>query len=125
MALSLFDIFKIGIGPSSSHTVGTMIAARRFLSKLEEAKQIEAVCRLRVDLNGSLALTGKGHGTDRAIILGQCGAPSIHVPRPDRLGKFARTGESTATLLSQRPPISDQKLGARSDRPSSISAIPS
>lgn len=73
MTTSLFELFKIGIGPSSSHTVGPMIAARRFLLTLEAAGQLDYVCRLRADLYGSLALTGIGHGTDRAVALGLCG----------------------------------------------------
>ncbi|HEY3739547.1 MAG TPA: L-serine ammonia-lyase [Bryobacteraceae bacterium] len=73
MTASLFDIFKIGIGPSSSHTVGPMIAARRFALKMEAAGQLDSVCRVRVELYGSLAYTGNGHGTDRAVILGLCG----------------------------------------------------
>jgi L-serine dehydratase len=72
MFLSVFDIFKIGIGPSSSHTVGPMLAARRFIE--EELKPLgERVRRLTVTLHGSLAFTGKGHGTDRAIALGLSG----------------------------------------------------
>jgi L-serine dehydratase len=70
---SLFEIFKIGIGPSSSHTVGPMIAARRFALQLQTANQIASVSQIRVELFGSLAHTGKGHGTDRAIILGLSG----------------------------------------------------
>lgn len=66
MFLSVFEIFKIGIGPSSSHTNGPMIAARRFLHSVEDV-QCE---HIQVKLFGSLALTGKGHGTDRAIALG-------------------------------------------------------
>jgi L-serine dehydratase len=73
MTTSLFDIFKIGIGPSSSHTVGPMIAARRFAQMMAAAGQLDAVCRIRIELYGSLAHTGKGHGTDRAVILGLCG----------------------------------------------------
>jgi L-serine dehydratase len=73
MTTSLFDIFKIGIGPSSSHTVGPMIAARRFVLKLKDMHKLDVVCRLRVDLYGSLAHTGKGHATDRAVVLGLCG----------------------------------------------------
>jgi L-serine dehydratase len=65
MFLSVFDLYKIGIGPSSSHTVGPMVAARRFLWGLKETAG-----RIRVTLHGSLAFTGKGHGTDRAIVLG-------------------------------------------------------
>jgi L-serine dehydratase len=73
MPTNLFDIFKIGIGPSSSHTVGPMVAARRFVLKMAETGQLDAVCRVRIELYGSLAHTGKGHGTDRAVILGLCG----------------------------------------------------
>jgi L-serine dehydratase len=71
MAVSIFDLFKIGIGPSSSHTVGPMRAAVRFCSRwLEEPGQLEKVKRIRVELFGSLALTGRGHGTDKAVLLG-------------------------------------------------------
>jgi len=70
MALSVFDIFKIGIGPSSSHTVGPMNAARRFVEDLKERKLLERTAQVSVQLYGSLALTGKGHCTDRAILLG-------------------------------------------------------
>jgi len=73
MNTSLFELFKIGIGPSSSHTVGPMRAALRFLRELEERDLIEPVAAIRIDLYGSLALTGVGHGTDRAILLGLLG----------------------------------------------------
>jgi L-serine dehydratase len=68
MFLSVFDLYKIGIGPSSSHTVGPMVAARRFLQMIEGRSG-----RIRVTLHGSLAFTGIGHGSDRAIILGLAG----------------------------------------------------
>lgn len=70
MRLSVFDIFKIGIGPSSSHTVGPMKAARRFAEALESTGHFESVARVSVELYGSLAHTGKGHGTDVAVQLG-------------------------------------------------------
>ncbi len=70
---SLFEIFKIGIGPSSSHTVGPMVAARRFALHLDEAGLLASAARIRVDLFGSLAHTGKGHGTDTAVLLGLAG----------------------------------------------------
>jgi L-serine dehydratase len=71
MAVSLFDIFKIGIGPSSSHTVGPMRAAARFLERwLQEPGQLGTVARVRAELYGSLALTGRGHGTDKAVLMG-------------------------------------------------------
>ena len=77
MFLSVFDIFKVGIGPSSSHTMGPMAAAGAFLRLLEEKADADpppdAWLRLRVSLHGSLAFTGKGHATDRAIMLGLLG----------------------------------------------------
>ncbi|WP_311719497.1 L-serine ammonia-lyase [Tunturibacter empetritectus] len=73
MNTSLFELFKIGIGPSSSHTVGPMRAALRFTRELTEKNLLEQTARVNVDLYGSLALTGIGHGTDRAILLGLLG----------------------------------------------------
>jgi L-serine dehydratase len=70
---SLFDLYKIGVGPSSSHTMGPMRAACRFARDLEPAGLLERTARVQVDLYGSLALTGLGHGTDRAILLGLAG----------------------------------------------------
>ena len=72
-AISVFDIFKIGIGPSSSHTLGPWKAALRFLQTLEEGNRLFDVTSLRVLLYGSLAKTGRGHGTDIAVQLGLCG----------------------------------------------------
>jgi L-serine dehydratase len=78
MFLSIFDLFKVGIGPSSSHTMGPMVAARRFLDELagDDWPRPAGVVphRLAVSLHGSLAWTGTGHGSDRAVILGLCGA---------------------------------------------------
>ncbi len=71
MFISVFDIFKIGIGPSSSHTVGPMVAAGLFLKSL--AAKTTAAYRIQVSMHGSLAFTGRGHGTDRAILLGLYG----------------------------------------------------
>ncbi|KAJ3385699.1 hypothetical protein HDU92_002926 [Lobulomyces angularis] len=68
--LSTFDLFSIGIGPSSSHTVGPMRAARIFVTELEEHNVLADTEQMRVDLYGSLALTGKGHGTDSAVLMG-------------------------------------------------------
>src|SRR5690242_18166872 len=70
MAVSVFDMFKIGVGPSSSHTVGPMRAARQFLLDLEAKGLFDRTAQVAVQLYGSLALTGKGHGTDRAVLLG-------------------------------------------------------
>lgn len=82
--LSVFDLFKIGIGPSSSHTVGPMLAAQQFAQTLLERDLLAQTTRLKVDLYGSLALTGVGHGTVDAVILGLEG----NTPRgidPDRI----------------------------------------
>jgi len=76
---SVFDLFKIGVGPSSSHTMGPMTAACRFVETLRERALFERTGRVEVRLYGSLALTGKGHATDRAILLGLSGE------RPDRI----------------------------------------
>jgi len=77
MFLSTFDIFKIGIGPSSSHTMGPMTAARRFIGELENACAASVdprmLARITVTLHGSLAFTGKGHATDKAVCLGLLG----------------------------------------------------
>lgn len=70
MNISVFDLFSIGIGPSSSHTVGPMLAANAFLKLLEDKQLMDQVQRVRTELYGSLALTGKGHGTDKAILNG-------------------------------------------------------
>ncbi|MBY6202930.1 L-serine ammonia-lyase [Maritalea mobilis] len=87
MFLSVFDIFKIGVGPSSSHTMGPMTAAARFLSDLRGGREKEPgagdLAALGCSLHGSLAFTGKGHATDRAVILGFAGFEP-HTLDPDR-----------------------------------------
>jgi L-serine dehydratase len=70
MAISIFHLFSIGIGPSSSHTVGPMRAASRFSELCESDNLLDDACTIKIDLYGSLALTGKGHGTDLAVLLG-------------------------------------------------------
>ena len=102
MNTSLFELFKIGIGPSSSHTVGPMRAALRFVHTLDSADLLNRSSRVIVDLYGSLALTGIGHGTDRAILLGLLGeAPDTVDPAriEARLNAIRATG--TLSLLSR------------------------
>jgi L-serine dehydratase len=72
-AISVFDMFKIGVGPSSSHTLGPWRAAQLFVQAIEQKNQLNQVSSVRVLLYGSLAKTGKGHGTDIAIQLGLSG----------------------------------------------------
>jgi L-serine dehydratase len=76
-AISVFDIFKIGVGPSSSHTLGPWRAAQRFVQSLQERNRLSSLTRLKILLYGSLAKTGKGHGTDIAVLLGLGGADPV------------------------------------------------
>src|SRR6476619_7065235 len=95
MAVGVFDLFSIGIGPSSSHTVGPMRAAAGFAEELKSAGVLEQVVSLRVDLYGSLAATGHGHGTMTAILLGLEGYhPELILPEEveARLASIAETG---------------------------------
>src|SRR3546814_11247009 len=103
MAVSTFDLYKIGIGPSSSHTVGPMRAAARFVEHwLDESGRLQEVTRIRAEVFGSLALTGRGPGTATALLMGLDGqlphlldpditpAPPPHTPGPNRLPAGAR-----------------------------------
>ena len=79
MSLSVLDLFTIGIGPSSSHTVGPMRAGARFVQRLQEGGFLQKTARVEAHLYGSLALTGKGHGTDKAVLLGLEGETPEHI----------------------------------------------
>lgn len=78
--ISVFDMLKIGVGPSSSHTLGPWRAAERFLNELKEANKLSKVAHIKVDLYGSLSLTGKGHATDYAVMLGLSGQDPEYIP---------------------------------------------
>ena len=98
MFLSTFDIFKIGIGPSSSHTMGPMVAAQRFIASLNDENVSAA--RIRATLHGSLAFTGKGHATDRAVILGLSGFKPESYDRHAAARELDRiTSEKTVRLV--------------------------
>jgi L-serine dehydratase len=104
MFLSVFELFKIGIGPSSSHTVGPMVASARFLDLLRKTGA-RNVARIAVSLHGSLAFTGKGHGTDRAIVLGLAGETPEAVD-PDRVeGLIAQVATDRRIAPSGLGPI--------------------
>lgn len=99
MDTSVFDLFKIGIGPSSSHTVGPMVAARRFL---QEAGDLSSVKQVQAELYGSLALTGIGHGTDTAVLLGLMGETPKQIDPatvPDKLATLK--SEMSMPLLGE------------------------
>ncbi len=110
MAVSVFDLFKIGIGPSSSHTVGPMRAARLFALRLQHDGLIGRVQRVQADLYGSLGATGKGHGSDKAVLLGLAGH------EPDSVDADAIAGYLEAIrapgqlqLLGEQPIAFDEK----------------
>lgn len=94
--ISILDMFKVGIGPSSSHTIGPMAAAKRFVTQLQQDERLTEVSRIDVHLYGSLALTGKGHQTDNAAILGLAGFSPEDVDIdaiPAFLTKLATSGQ--------------------------------
>ncbi|WP_338410373.1 L-serine ammonia-lyase [uncultured Flavobacterium sp.] len=78
--VSVFDMLKIGVGPSSSHTLGPWRAAERFLGELKNKNLLDTTNRVKIDLYGSLSLTGKGHATDLALMLGLSGADPEYIP---------------------------------------------
>lgn len=108
MFLSVFDLFKVGIGPSSSHTMGPMTAAARFLDELlgeDWPRPVGTkVHRLAASLHGSLAFTGIGHGTDRAVILGLTGLTPTTVD-PDRVDEVLETVERTKSVNPAGHPL--------------------
>ncbi|MBD9407177.1 L-serine ammonia-lyase [Acidovorax sp. ACV02] len=97
MSVSVFDLFKIGIGPSSSHTVGPMIAARQFACHVRDTVGLAAVHRVSVELFGSLSATGVGHGTDRAVLLGLAGHEPDHID-PDQIAPAIAQIRQSGTL---------------------------
>jgi L-serine dehydratase len=101
--ISVFDLFKIGIGPSSSHTVGPMKAAAAFAAGLARAGLVERVEAVEVTLFGSLAFTGRGHATDRAVILGLCGVEPETVD-PDDADRLVAT-----VWWTQRLPLAGRR----------------
>ena len=110
LSVSVFDLFKIGIGPSSSHTVGPMIAARQFACHLQATVGLAAVHGVIVELFGSLSATGVGHGTDRAVLLGLAGHEPDHID-PEQIaptiaqirssGALALLGEHTVPFIEK------------------------
>ncbi|MGO4154685.1 L-serine ammonia-lyase [Cupriavidus sp. YAF13] len=104
MAVSVFDLFKVGIGPSSSHTVGPMRAALMFAQGLARDGLLPQVASVRVELYGSLGATGRGHGTDKGVILGLLGeAPDTIDPDTIDLRLAALRASRTLSLLGTHP----------------------
>jgi L-serine dehydratase len=105
VAISVFDLFTIGIGPSSSHTVGPMRAARTFALGLHEDGLIEKVARVRAELFGSLGATGRGHGSDRAVILGFEGETPEDIDTATVLDRVAAVKEAQSVRLLGKYPV--------------------
>jgi L-serine dehydratase len=103
--LSVFDIFKIGIGPSSSHTVGPMRIGARFLAEAKDAGALARAARVKADLHGSLALTGVGHGTDKATILGLLGFAPDETDPDEAEAAIARVRREKRLTLAGGPDI--------------------
>src|SRR5690606_34289496 len=96
MAISTFDLFKVGIGPSSSHTVGPMRAAHTWVASLANHGRLSEIADLQIDLYGSLAATGRGHGTFTAVLLGLEGYdPETVLPEEvdDAIARIESSGE--------------------------------
>lgn len=105
MAISVFDLFKIGIGPSSSHTVGPMRAAALFIQGLRERDELNQVRRVEVRLYGSLSATGIGHGSDNAVVMGLMGEwPDAIDPACIGL-RIATLRETDTLMLNGQVPI--------------------
>ena len=111
MAISVFDLFKIGIGPSSSHTVGPMRAARLFALVLQQGGLLQTTTRITCELYGSLGATGKGHGSDVAVMLGLMGhAPdTVDVDAVPAIMALARSSQSLAVLGVQRMAFNEKE----------------
>lgn len=99
-AISVFDMFKIGVGPSSSHTLGPWRAALRFIKTLQQKSLFEQTKSVTVLLYGSLAKTGKGHGTDIAVLMGLCGEDPVTVDVNSIASKFERIQAQQKLLLN-------------------------
>lgn len=111
MAVSVFDLFSVGIGPSSSHTVGPMRAAARFVTRLTQLGLLGSVTRMRVELYGSLGATGAGHGTVAAVVLGLAGADPETVDPAD-VDHRLREVRSQARLPLADGPVIDFDIDA-------------
>lgn len=105
VAISVFDLLSIGIGPSSSHTVGPMRAARRFALGLAADGVLDHVARVRVELFGSLGATGRGHGSDRAVILGLLGEEPETVDTSTAVARAAAVRSAGVVDLLGRHPV--------------------
>ena len=111
MVASTFDLFKIGVGPSSSHTMGPMTAAADFADRLSGGGLLPRVARIDAALYGSLALTGKGHASDRAVLLG------LHHGEPNRRQQQKQRRAERGHIGCCRRQAASQNLNSHRGRP--------
>ena len=97
-SISVFDMLKIGVGPSSSHTLGPWRAAQRFVETVKEENKLSEVNRVQIDLYGSLSLTGKGHASDIAVMLGLNNQDPEYMP-VENIDLIIKEVENSGTLL--------------------------
>jgi L-serine dehydratase len=109
--ISVFDMLKIGVGPSSSHTLGPWRAAERFFKELALEIPIQNIENVHVDLYGSLSMTGKGHATDLAVMLGLSGQDPEYIPieNIERLTKFKQYMSNKAWMLKKEEFFSNEQ----------------
>ena len=105
MYISIFDLFKIGVGPSSSHTVGPINATNQFIDSIIKNNLFEQTERIQFELFGSLAFTGKGHGTDNALILGLLGLTPITINPKESKNLINNVKKNKLILLNKKKPI--------------------
>ncbi|OIV39695.1 L-serine ammonia-lyase [Flavobacterium johnsoniae] len=98
--ISVFDMLKIGVGPSSSHTLGPWRAAERFLKELKDESILDQIKRVKVDLYGSLSLTGKGHATDLSVMLGLSGQDPEYIPVDNIAGIIKKIEDTNEIILA-------------------------
>ncbi|MEP6805484.1 MAG: L-serine ammonia-lyase [Flavobacterium sp.] len=103
--ISVFDMLKIGVGPSSSHTLGPWRAAERFLEELKNESILDQIKRVKVDLYGSLSLTGKGHATDLSVMLGLSGQDPEYIPIDDIAGIIKNIEDTNEIILANEHKI--------------------
>jgi len=103
--ISVFDMLKIGVGPSSSHTLGPWRAAERFLGELRTKNILHNTVGIKVDLYGSLSLTGKGHATDLALMLGLSGQDPEYIPVENISGIIKNIEDKNEMLLGNEKTI--------------------
>ena len=104
-SISVFDMLSIGVGPSSSHTLGPWRAAKAWIEKLQQLELFTSVATVKVNLYGSLSLTGKGHATDISVVMGLLGADPVTFPIENIQKEVDALKKANKLLLNNEKPI--------------------